>query len=213
MDQEKNYCTIYIVRHGESQDNANGILAGHTDNELTENGKNQARERAEDFKDIKFDAVFSSDLARARQTAEIAKVNKELVVNTKEIIRERYFGEFEGKSVDEYIKLNQEMIEKLKDATEEEKMNFKPYESYESNTEISSRMITFLREVAVSFPGQIILIVSHGSIIRSTMMRLGFYKYHELPSLSVSNLAYFKIKSDGVDFFLEETKGVTHLKV
>jgi broad specificity phosphatase PhoE len=203
-----NFCTFYIVRHGESKDNANGILAGHTDNELTETGKAQALERAQDFKDFKFDAVFSSDLARARQTAEIARVNHELVVNTKEIIRERNFGEFEGKTIEEYVQLNRDIIERLKDATEAEKMDFKPYDSYESNNEASSRMLTFLREIAVSYPGKTVLIVSHGAIIRSTMMRLGFYKYHELPSLSVSNLAYFKIRSDGTDFFLEETKGV-----
>ena len=64
---------IYIARHGEDQDNANGILNGRRDMALTEKGKTQARELAGNINSLglKFDAIYSSPLLRTRQTAQI----------------------------------------------------------------------------------------------------------------------------------------------
>lgn len=211
MNDQNNFCTIYVVRHGESLANASGIVAGHTDADLTEKGKEQAEARAQEFKDIEFDFVFSSDLIRARKTAEIVKLNRELAVNTKEILRERNFGSLEGSPIDEYIQKTQEAIKKLQHLADNEKMNFKPYEDYESNTEIASRMLTFLRETAVAFAGKTILVASHGSIMRATLMHLGFGNFDELPSSSVENLGYFKLRTNGVEFYIEETKGINKI--
>lgn len=64
---------IYLARHGQNIDNANGILNGHRDLELTELGIDQAKEAAVKIKstDIKFDAVYTSPMIRAKRTAEI----------------------------------------------------------------------------------------------------------------------------------------------
>ena len=63
---------IYIVRHGQNEDNANGILNGHRDLPLTELGITQAKETAEMIKesDIHIDKIYSSPLQRAYQTGE-----------------------------------------------------------------------------------------------------------------------------------------------
>lgn len=63
---------IYIVRHGQNEDNANKILNGHRDMPLTEIGINQAKELAEMIKksEIKIDKIYSSPLKRAYQTGE-----------------------------------------------------------------------------------------------------------------------------------------------
>jgi len=64
---------IYLIRHGQDQDNADGILNGRRDKPLTELGVRQANEIAAKIKgaDISFDKVYSSPLKRAYQTAEI----------------------------------------------------------------------------------------------------------------------------------------------
>lgn len=65
---------IYIARHGQNEDNANGILNGHRDLPLTELGRAQARELGEGMRlaGLQFDAVYSSPLSRAHETAVIA---------------------------------------------------------------------------------------------------------------------------------------------
>jgi probable phosphoglycerate mutase len=64
---------IYIVRHGQDQDNANGLLNGHRDTPLTLIGLEQANQIAQKIKDsnLSFDKVYSSPLERAYKTAEI----------------------------------------------------------------------------------------------------------------------------------------------
>lgn len=64
---------IYLVRHGQNEDNASGILNGHRDLPLTEIGRNQAKTVSARIKDadMKFDVVLSSPLIRAKETAEI----------------------------------------------------------------------------------------------------------------------------------------------
>jgi broad specificity phosphatase PhoE len=209
METEGKYCTFYIVRHGESEHNLNEIMQGHGDSPLTATGEKQAKVRAESLKDVAFDAVFSSDLLRAHATAKIIVAEKALEVNTKKILRERFFGSYEGRPISEFLEETKHLLEKLKTLSEAEKQDFK-YEQgsgYESNNDIAPRMLTFLRETAVAYPGKTILVVSHGSIMRATLMRLGVAKYDELLSGDIEHLAYIKLKTDGVDFFVQELEG------
>ena len=62
--------TFYLIRHGETQANKAGILQGQLDVPLSESGRRQARAVAEALSGVRLDAVYSSDLSRARETAE-----------------------------------------------------------------------------------------------------------------------------------------------
>ena len=62
---------LYLVRHGETVDNANQIMQGQTQGELNENGLRQARELSEQWKDREIDTVLASDLKRSVDTAVI----------------------------------------------------------------------------------------------------------------------------------------------
>lgn len=57
-EENNNLCTLYLVRHGEIEWNVKGITQGQTNSSLTENGKKQALDTADELKDIKFDAIF-----------------------------------------------------------------------------------------------------------------------------------------------------------
>lgn len=99
---DKNYCQIYIVRHGETNENLNHIIQGQTDSVLNETGKMQAKKISQRLKNIKFDNVFSSDLLRTRETAEIIAIERKLKVETTKALRET-LGEFRRKIHKDYI--------------------------------------------------------------------------------------------------------------
>jgi broad specificity phosphatase PhoE len=75
-----NPCTFYITRHGETVWNIQQRMQGQQDSPLTENGILQAKAAAEKLKKIHFDHAFSSDLLRARRTAEIIAADHDLAI-------------------------------------------------------------------------------------------------------------------------------------
>ncbi len=194
------YCTLYIVRHGETDANLNHIIQGQTDSSLNETGKQQAKNISEKLKYIKFDNIFSSDLSRAVETSEIIAINRQIVILTTKKLREGNWGRLEGKSTE-----LAHQIEKLKaKLNEKERHTYKPHPEIESDEEIISRFITFLREIAVGYKGKTILIVSHGGLIRVLLNHLGKNAAHG----TASNASYLKLESDGVDFFINEMEGI-----
>ena len=88
---------VYIVRHGESETNQKGLWTGWLDVNLTDAGKKQAQSVGEYLSKIKFDKIYSSDLVRARQTAEnaLAGCNYE----TLDLLREINVGTIAGESL------------------------------------------------------------------------------------------------------------------
>lgn len=204
---KNNYCTLYIVRHGETDWNVKQIIQGHSNTTLTENGKNQIKDLAKKLKHIHFDALFSSDLLRTQQTAEILNVERKLAIKTTEAIRERFFGKYEGIHADEFYEQVKDLLIKYEQLSEENKRKFK-YPTSESDEELISRVITYLREIAVAYPGKKVLVVSHGGVLKNLLIHLGWGTYKSLSTTGVSNGAYIILASDGVDFFVKETVGV-----
>lgn len=93
---------IYIARHGQNEDNANGILNGHRDLPLTELGIKQAHQLATHIKDsgLIFDEIYSSPLQRAHKTAEIVAETLGMPEPKKfDLIIERDFGSMTGKLI------------------------------------------------------------------------------------------------------------------
>lgn len=194
------FCTLYIVRHGETNENLNKIIQGQTNSVLNETGKQQAKNISQKLKDIKFDNIFSSDLLRTKETAEIIALERKLEVQTTKALRERRWGRLEGQSTS-IIKTIEEIKKKL---SKKARLKYKHFEEIESDEEIASRAFTFLREVAVGYKGKTILIVSHGGVMRILLQHLG----KDAPHGAASNTAYIKLESDGVDFFIKETEGI-----
>jgi broad specificity phosphatase PhoE len=204
---KKNYCTIYLVRHGRTDWNQKGLIQGHSDIELDPEGKVQALGLAKELKNIKFDKVYSSDLLRAKQTADIIAFEHKLAVEARNVLRERRFGVFEGKHWTILKKMENEIIH----LDQEARFSYKHDPSVESDEEVMARFLTFLREIAITNPGKKILIVTHGGPMRILLSKLKAIK-DNIYFLEISNLAYIKLESDGVDFFVKETKGIENKK-
>jgi len=194
------YCTIYLVRHGETEWNEKKLVQGQTDTLLNKKGIIQAKELGKKFEQINFVAVFSSDLLRAKRTAEIMVLEKKLAVVTTKALRERLFGRFEGKHLDAMRKILGELLTIPKKLQEKLSLN-----DLENDEILVARLIPFLREAAVAYPGKNILMISHGSLMRAFLSHVGFDipEYSERP---MKNAGYLIIESDGVEFEVKEEK-------
>ncbi|MCL6096279.1 MAG: histidine phosphatase family protein [Patescibacteria group bacterium] len=200
--KKNNFCTVYLVRHGQTDWNVKNLVQGHTDRALNSEGIIQAKEIATELKRVKFDKAFSSDLLRAKQTAEIIAKEHKLAVETTEILRERNFGYLEGES-NEKLKNIQKEIAALE---ESRRFSYKHHPSVENDEEVITRLMIFIRETAISYIGKNILVVSHGGPIRILLIKLGVASHADI--INVTNLAYVKLESDGSDFFVKEIKGI-----
>ena len=87
---------IFLLRHGETRWNREGRCQGSSDIELNEVGHRQAGEVAAHLSGRRIDAVYSSDLRRARQTAEIVGEPHDVAVRIEPDLRELDHGEMEG---------------------------------------------------------------------------------------------------------------------
>jgi broad specificity phosphatase PhoE len=138
--------TLLLVRHGETDWNADGLLQGHTDRPLSDFGRRQARQLAEELEGEPFDAIYASDLARARETAEIAGERLGLPIVLDPDLREKDWGSWEGLT-----------------AVERDRVEFVG-ESTEAHQE---RILCALRRIAERHPGDgSVLVVTHGGSMR-----------------------------------------------
>ena len=137
--------TLYLVRHGETVDNARQIMQGQTQGELNATGISQAEALRDKLSDIHIDAFVSSDLYRSIQTCRIlAQGRQEPMVETP-LLRERDWGDFTGR----YIPDLQDL----------------PFpENVESLEEMKHRAQQFLEEMSSRYPHQTVLAVGHGII-------------------------------------------------
>lgn len=204
----KQYCTFYIVRHGETEWNTIDRIQGQLDSPLIQNGITQVEEVGKKLKDVKFDAIFSSDLLRAKRTARIINVDRKLKIATTKALRERTFGKHDGSMGNDYSIKIKNLLKEYDKLSHEQKWKFKFAKDYESDEELITRFITFLKEVAVAFIGKTILIVTHGGNMRTFLTRLGYAEYGRLTPGTVKNAGYIVVISSGVDFLLKKVEGV-----
>lgn len=92
---------LFLIRHGQSAGNAEGRFGGHGSTPLSELGQSQAEATAEALAGEGVSAIFSSDLLRAVQTAEVLSRKLDIPVLTSKAFRERHVGVLEGLTFDE----------------------------------------------------------------------------------------------------------------
>lgn len=199
-----NKTKLLLIRHGESLANVAEIFAGHHDAPLSEKGIEQAEFTAEYLKKQKIDAIYSSDLIRAYDTAcRIAAFHGKDVIKDKNL-REIAAGEWEGKKYSELQKTHKELYSewtcKLSDT--------KP-KGAESTLELQKRVHKCILGIAQKNPGSTVCIVMHAMAIRvfcaavSGVTGKDFRNYPYVSNASVTTLVYengeFKIEEYSYD--------------
>ncbi len=154
---------LLIVRHGESIGNAKREFLGHTNKDLSELGYKQAEKTAEYLSKTKIDAVYSSDLIRAHNTALPHAKLRNLEVNDSEELREIYAGEWEGKRVEDIIEEYPNYFYEVWRA----KFGECEIPGGESVPQLSERIYREVLRIASENKGKTVLIGCHAAAIRS----------------------------------------------
>ncbi len=174
---------LTITRHGETKENIVGILQGHLPGTLSTHGIEQAKRVALRLKDEKFDFIYSSDLKRATDTAkEITKYHPNTQIKFVENLRERDFGEFQGRNKSDF---GWDTIIEPKEG--------------ESMEEIYKRAKSFLYEIIHEHADDSILFICHGGIGKSLVAVITGKKYTEIKSiegLHNTSISTFEIGED-----------------
>ena len=142
--------TLLLARHGETDWNRELRIQGSSDIALNELGRQQARYLAQELTDVDLDAIYASDLSRARATAAAVAATHRLEVRLDPRLRERSFGSWEG--------LTREDLDAL------------PHGSHhdgETDDEVRARMLAAVRDIAAAHPGEQVLVVSHGGALNT----------------------------------------------
>ena len=202
-------CKLIIIRHGESASNVKNIIAGHMNVPLTDLGLEQAEQTAAHLAPEQIDAVYSSDLKRAFDTALPNAERRGLPVVADPALREIQCGRWEGQSK-EFLEAND---------TEAYAVGFRHHyfgftmPGGESEADCRARILGALTRIARQNEGKTVLIVSHGAAIRSFFAAISGLENEEANKRIdyPSNASYSVAQFDGERFIAIEYSHDSHL--
>ncbi|MPQ98114.1 histidine phosphatase family protein [Modestobacter sp. I12A-02628] len=149
--------TLLVVRHGQSEWNAAGLMQGQVAHvPLTELGHAQARSAADELASLAPGALLSSDLQRAVQTAEHCARTTGLPVTTTPALREQGYGDYEGRPSRE-----------LWDLVDWTDVHWAAPGGGESLAQLHARVAGFLELLRADPPADVVALVTHGDTIRA----------------------------------------------
>jgi broad specificity phosphatase PhoE len=152
---------LLIARHGETDWNRDRRFQGHADPPLNDAGREQARVLADELAGERIDLVYTSDLVRARETAEIVAARLGADVVARSELREIDVGEWEGLTWPEI----EERYPEGARTWHEHGYGWRSGETYD---QLGERIIAALRRIAADHPAQRVLVVGHGGTVRAT---------------------------------------------
>lgn len=152
---------LFLVRHGETAENINGITQGQYNSKLTKNGIDQVKKLALRLKDFTFDKIYSSDLKRAvKTTEEILQYHNIEPIYTS-LLREQSKGIYEQSPKNRFN-------EGLKNSGESY-WNFRP-KNGENMVDVEKRVMEFYNQLDQNWNN--VLLVAHGGSISALIMKL-----------------------------------------
>lgn len=155
----KTITELHVMRHGTTDWNKEGKIQGKTDVPIDEDSINQLESIIPKLENEKYDLIISSTQKRARQTAEIINERLNITLLTNELLTERDYGEFEGKSKTE--------INKKYPEYKNNKIKFDIPGEEEGYSDIKKRVEEFLKYINKNYSNKKILIITHNAVIRT----------------------------------------------
>lgn len=184
---------IYLIRHAKPDLPHNGKLYyGSTDYQLSEEGILMARELSDVLKGLEVGAVFSSDLKRAIDTAEISLSGRLCDIKQVRGLREIHLGEWEGRSFDEVRSNWNELYEKR--GTSFDSVGPPGGESFK---DLQKRTVPAFEEILKNNPSGDILVFAHGGVIWTLMCNYFGFKLNDIFFYPMDFCGIHLIERDG----------------
>ncbi len=181
--------TIIAVRHGQTEWNVRRLEQGQLDSPLTELGRRQAAALAEALADQGIQAIYSSDLGRARQTADTIAARLGLPVHDEPRLRELGLGILEGRTLADFASDHPAEAAALE-------ANDPDYAlpGGESFRQCYTRAVACVQEIAAAHPGGVALVVTHGGVLidlfhKAVELPLGMVWHHSLYNAAINVFA------------------------
>ncbi|CEK15728.1 fructose-2,6-bisphosphatase [Chthonomonas calidirosea] len=185
---------LYIVRHGRTIWNEEGRMQGHTDVPLDAEGHRQAEHIADRLSALPqpLQAVWSSDLQRARVTAEVIARRFSLSVQATPLLRETMLGDWEGLTRAEIVARGDKA---LLEAYDRDSFHNRPPNS-EPLAHVWQRMLQVLHTIRSAFPTGQVAIVGHGSSLRVLFCNALRAPMESMPRVWVDNASLSLIEEE-----------------
>ena len=198
---------ICFIRHGETDWNADKRIQGQTDTPLNEAGRSQALLMAAHAAQFHFDAIYSSDLVRALDTAQRVAERCALEVRSLPLLRERHFGIFQGLTAEEGLQQHPEAH-----ASYIARDVHYDFVSGESMLRFNERVSEAVAYLARLHDGQSIAAVSHGGVLEMIYRKATGRPLHTPRDFEIPNCALNWFSFDKQDWHLESWGDRRHLE-
>lgn len=198
---------IILIRHGTTLWNLEGRIQGISDVELAPEGLQQAKLLAENFPFDKVDAIYSSDLSRAKTTAKFIADKFNLPIQTTPELREINFGVWEGKYFSELEKIDPDTLRIFHTSPDKLKL-----EGAETLQQSQVRALNIVNEIIARHDSSsCVVCVSHGSIIRTILCGILEIPLKNLWRLNQFNTAVNVVRIDDGGFIVRLINSTAHL--
>lgn len=197
---------LILVRHGQTEWNAGGRYQGQSNVALSDTGRKQARFLAERFPVRQLDAIYTSDLDRAKETAECVGKRLGLTVCPEKAFRELSFGDWEGLTYQEISSRWPEEAEKLFTAPDELVI---PHG--ETFRDLQKRALDKIYSLYEQHIDQTVAVFAHGAINKTILAGLMHIPLHYLWSLRQDNTAVNILRLDDGYVMVELINSTSHL--
>jgi broad specificity phosphatase PhoE len=200
--------TFYLIRHGETDWNLNGRWQGHTDVPLNEVGRAQARRLAARLRadGARFDALYSSDLQRAWETAHAVAVALDLTPQPLPALREIDVGAWGGLTRAEVIARDGEVYERIRSGEDLARGGAERF------LDLYTRVVAAVEHLADQQPGRTLALVTHGGPVRALLMHAAREKAGlNLQRVHIGNTSITILIGDHSGWDLGAINDMTHL--
>lgn len=203
---------ILLIRHGQSTANASGVWQGQMEFPLSEKGRRQARLAGEALSGERIDAIYSSPLSRAFETAEIIARETRFSGEVSPVpeLMERAGGLLEGTTSEQRLARNPELMEKFLGIPEEERWFLV---GAETDEEVLERFETAVARIRGRHgPGERVLVISHGGSMRAFLRQVfgprALPGMQRLPNTSITRIEW---STNGLEPRLLQLASTNHL--
>ena len=198
---------IYVIRHVQAEGNLYRHMQGHWDGDVTPVGRRQMEALSLRFRDIPIDAVYSSDLYRARFTASAITRFHDLPIRLDKRLREINVGPWEAEPFANVIHAQPELFDAF--MHDPEHYSQPGAETYQ---QVQARAVEALYEIAEQNPGRRVVITTHGITIRCMLTKLLGVSINDDKTVPIfHNTGVAHLLYEGGRFTVEAINDASHL--